>query len=285
MKKRLKAAAVMAMAGTMMLASVSTALADTAVVGGTYELTLSGAQQTCQITYSETPLNESEAGETKGVLSDPAKAAEIQNIETVRAQAAEDGYELKEVYIDINGYSGTLTQYGWEVNGDIKDAKVTPWFEQWGIWWTTSKQADFTVEVNGQDYPNCALYAGLYSKNYFDTMTMYAAVKLPKGYEGNCYLRLYDHDSNGYLTGRYLEYSFSGNGSEAVPETTASVPLWKQDAQGWRIERPDGSYMANEWYQSPDSGLWYYMGADGYMLTNATTPDGYTVNADGVWVQ
>jgi hypothetical protein len=27
------------------------------------------------------------------------------------------------------------------------------------------------------------------------------------------------------------------------------------------------------------------MGADGYMLTNTTTPDGYPVNADGVWEQ
>ena len=33
------------------------------------------------------------------------------------------------------------------------------------------------------------------------------------------------------------------------------------------------------------SSLWYYMGADGYMLTDTTTPDGYYVNADGVWVQ
>lgn len=57
---------------------------------------------------------------------------------------------------------------------------------------------------------------------------------------------------------------------------------WRSDANGWWIAYPDGSYLTNGWYQSPTSGLWYYMGADGYMLTNATTPDGYYVNADGV---
>ena len=66
---------------------------------------------------------------------------------------------------------------------------------------------------------------------------------------------------------------------------TASAAAWKQDAKGWWVENEDGSYLKNQWYQSPESGLWYYMGADGYMLTSTTTPDGYTVNADGVWVQ
>ena len=60
---------------------------------------------------------------------------------------------------------------------------------------------------------------------------------------------------------------------------------WKENDKGWWLEYPDGSYLMNTWYQSPESGLWYYMGADGYMLTNTTTPDGCTVNADGVWVE
>ncbi len=66
---------------------------------------------------------------------------------------------------------------------------------------------------------------------------------------------------------------------------TASAATWKQDSIGWWVENEDGSYLKNQWYQSPESGLWYYMGTDGYMLTNTTTPDGYLVNADGVWNQ
>ena len=60
---------------------------------------------------------------------------------------------------------------------------------------------------------------------------------------------------------------------------------WASNDKGWWIAYEDGSYLTNDWYQSPTSGLWYYMGADGYMLTNTTTPDGYWVNADGVWIE
>jgi len=42
---------------------------------------------------------------------------------------------------------------------------------------------------------------------------------------------------------------------QTVPATTSSAPAWKQDAKGWWVE------------------------------TNTTTPDGYKVNAEGVWVQ
>lgn len=62
------------------------------------------------------------------------------------------------------------------------------------------------------------------------------------------------------------------------------TPGWQQDAFGWRVLNPDGSYVVNSWYQSPESGMWYYMGADGYMLTNTSTPDGLWVNEDGVRV-
>lgn len=40
----------------------------------------------------------------------------------------------------------------------------------------------------------------------------------------------------------------------------------------------------NSLYQAPESGLWYYMGPDGYMLVNTTTPDVCYVNQNGVWV-
>ena len=66
---------------------------------------------------------------------------------------------------------------------------------------------------------------------------------------------------------------------------TSYAGQWVQDNVGWKVQNDDGSYITNSWYQSPESGLFYYMGADGYMLTSTTTPDGYTVNADGVWTQ
>lgn len=60
---------------------------------------------------------------------------------------------------------------------------------------------------------------------------------------------------------------------------------WMNNDIGWWVQCSDGTYLINRWYQSPTSGLWYYMGADGYMLANTTTPDGYYVNGDGVWIE
>ena len=39
--------------------------------------------------------------------------------------------------------------------------------------------------------------------------------------------------------------------------------------------------MQTGWKQL--DGKWYYFQADGSLLRNGTTPDGYKVNAEGVW--
>ena len=66
---------------------------------------------------------------------------------------------------------------------------------------------------------------------------------------------------------------------------TAYAGTWQQDSTGWKVRQDDGTYLTNAWYQSPESGLFYYLGADGYMMINSTTPDGYQVDANGVWIQ
>ena len=58
---------------------------------------------------------------------------------------------------------------------------------------------------------------------------------------------------------------------------------WRQDAGGaWYFMEESGAMNASSWLKY--NGLWYYLGSDGKMLTNTTTPDGYTLNSDGVWV-
>lgn len=59
---------------------------------------------------------------------------------------------------------------------------------------------------------------------------------------------------------------------------------WMHNEIGWWVQCSNGTYLTSQWYKSPASGLYYYMGADGYMLTDTVTPDGYYVNADGVWI-
>ena len=65
---------------------------------------------------------------------------------------------------------------------------------------------------------------------------------------------------------------------------TAYAGTWKQDSTGWKVQSDDGTYLTNQWYQNTD-GKWYYLGADGYMMVNAITPDGFQVDNNGVWIQ
>ncbi|MCI8980890.1 MAG: hypothetical protein HFG78_00565 [Hungatella sp.] len=60
---------------------------------------------------------------------------------------------------------------------------------------------------------------------------------------------------------------------------------WTQNDGKWQVTSPDGISLCDEWYCDPASGNYYYLDRNGNMLTDAVTPDGYYVNADGVWVQ
>lgn len=56
---------------------------------------------------------------------------------------------------------------------------------------------------------------------------------------------------------------------------------WVQVGTDWYHYQTSGEMTRNAWVKSKEK--WYYLGADGVMLTNTTTPDGYTVGADGAW--
>lgn len=74
-----------------------------------------------------------------------------------------------------------------------------------------------------------------------------------------------------------------------VALTFPAFAAWQSDASGWWWQNDDGSWPANtwQWIDGDQDGTAesYYFGADGYLLTDTTTPDGYTVNADGAWVE
>ena len=74
------------------------------------------------------------------------------------------------------------------------------------------------------------------------------------------------------------------------------VPVFADNPVGWQKNETGWWYGTNAagttWYH--DGWQWiddgnniahcYYFDANGYILTNTTTPDGYTVNEDGKWV-
>ena len=56
---------------------------------------------------------------------------------------------------------------------------------------------------------------------------------------------------------------------------------WIQVGKEWYYMNNSGAIQTG-WQQI--GGKWYYFNTSGALLTNTTTPDGYTVNANGEWV-
>lgn len=68
---------------------------------------------------------------------------------------------------------------------------------------------------------------------------------------------------------------------------TAFAGQWNSNSTGWWWTDDNGNYPVSEWrwLDGNQDGIYecYYFGSDGYMLSDTTTPDGYTVNTDGAW--
>lgn len=67
------------------------------------------------------------------------------------------------------------------------------------------------------------------------------------------------------------------------PSGAAYAGCWAKVDGQWYYFQPGGAMAASQWIYGKDK-KWYYVGQDGAMLTNTRTPDGFYVNADGVWV-
>lgn len=68
---------------------------------------------------------------------------------------------------------------------------------------------------------------------------------------------------------------------------TAFAGQWVQNTTGWWWQEDNGSYPVSQWkwLDGNKDGIYecYAFDANGYMYSNTTTPDGYTVNKDGAW--
>lgn len=221
------------------------------------------------------------------------------------------GYAYHFIKIDDNDTSFKGHPYELKVTGAASNYVLT------GIPGISDFDATFTVTANGQAYPACSLkcmtdsgtsanstsgrtttrvYAILLPANCPDAVTL-TLNPYTKDKSQSKDPRVWNADHTAYYVdmssvmeaaaaGHYVNYNdelvFYVTGSPATSQLQ-SQQTWVSDARGWRVQNADGTYLTNQWHQS--DSLWYYLGADGYMLTSTTTPDGYTVNADGVWVQ
>ena len=69
--------------------------------------------------------------------------------------------------------------------------------------------------------------------------------------------------------------------------TLSSYAQWLNDGIGWYFEYAPSSRYRNcwQWIDGNNDGIaeCYYFNDNCYLVTNTTTPDGYSVNSGGAW--
>lgn len=65
----------------------------------------------------------------------------------------------------------------------------------------------------------------------------------------------------------------------------AGLGNWIQaDGNVWKFQLNTGGYLTNSWIESlTEAGAFYYVDSNGNMLVNTVTPDGYSVDVNGIW--
>ena len=65
------------------------------------------------------------------------------------------------------------------------------------------------------------------------------------------------------------------------PAENSSVQKgWSSSPKGWKYYDENGNMLTNEWLED-GTDHWFYFGADGFMLHDTVTPDGFYVGSDG----
>lgn len=82
--------------------------------------------------------------------------------------------------------------------------------------------------------------------------------------------------ANEWMTIDGADYWFDSDGTMATG--------WRHYSNdAWYYFKSGGAMASSTWVES--DGQWFYLGADGAMMKNTVTPDGYTLDASGVWVK
>ena len=170
----------------------------------------------------------------------------------------------KKYYMDENGVKlkDTVTPDGFYVNADGEKVSYMPgWYKDGDNWRYIQKDGYYKANSWYQDTDGKYYYFNMGAVMVVNTTT-------PDGY----YV-----DENGV---------WDGNASTVITEKKKLGPGvdkgWEPIDIGWKFKQEDGTYLTNAWRQD-SNGKWYYLNEDGWMLKDTNTPDGYHVDANGVW--
>lgn len=178
----------------------------------------------------------------------------------------------KTYYFDENGYmlTDTITPDGIYVNTKGEKTSYIPgWAQVENEWRYVQKNGYYAASTWIQDTDGKWYYFNMACEMVKDRVTPDGFYVGPDGvWDGNASTAVAEEQPN--------------MGPDASLDNASGG--WEVSGETWKYKLDDGSYVTNDWKQDAD-GKWYYFDESSRMVTEQTTPDGYYVGADGVWVQ
>lgn len=209
-------------------------------------------------------------------------------IMTIKLDALEGSMEIEEV----NWVDESSPVAAWENPDGAKSYQVR-------LYRGSSSVGSSVSTTNS--YYNFASSITRTGEYYFKVRAVNSNSKKGDWYESD-YIYVDEQMLSNIRSGNYTGYNGSTGNTSVTPGNTTAQ--WIKDNVGWWYRYADGSYPANGWLQI--GGIWYCFDSVGYMrtgwiqtangnwyycdltsgamLTNTTTPDGFRVDANGVWI-
>ena len=148
-------------------------------------------------------------------------------------------------------------------------AMITGWVNDRGNW--------YFLETSGIKVTNTWI------ENYYLASS---GILVTNAWIGDYYLGANGAREVGWVNDRGNWYFLKTSGEKVVNTWIGNYYLgasgimmtgWVKDRENWYFLETSGCKAMNVWIED------YYLGASGIMLVGTVTPDGYTVDADGVW--
>ena len=183
-------------------------------------------------------------------------------------------------------------------------------------WETTSGAVSYQVRLyrgsssvgsavtTSSEYYNFASSITREGEYYFKVRAVNSNSKKGDWYESD-YIYVDEEMLANIKAGNYTTGNTSSGSTANTPGGSTRQAAWVKDSVGWWYRFADGTYPTNGWLQI--NGQWYCFDSVGYMRTgwiqagdgnyyycdltngnmrtNTWTPDGYYVNASGIWVK
>lgn len=224
--------------------------------------------------YSSEPDSSIKYSEDDDVIGEYKIKVKCTGSDTSNSDNEEDSGSYDDIYLDrlsISGESISLSEskvsYTYNVAGDVDQVSIKAVPED--------KDND-TVTIDGTDVDD--------SDNYKKTVDLKKGTNKIEVEVSNS-----DDDTNRVYTLTITRGATTNTNSTSDETTTTSnasikVDQWVQINGRWQYNDSLGTPLKNQWFFDRSLQKWYYLGSDGFMLTN-TMVNGYRVGADGAWIK